>query len=288
MNILSTISSDELYRELARRTAEQAERADARRAETAAARAAARAERAAARADAERKRNEAAWAEREAEWQARYDAARRADTVAELVARKHEERALWNLPSFDDIACGDAEFDGRSRADDLDKLTAIEFSAVPYTERSNDKLQAGRLVNESFMHGETDEQGRWHPLFHLERRRDGSTYKRYVTEQPHHVSDLHQLDGGEACIVAVQVDDDLYHVMRCSKRWLDMRNVKQRNLWAKLHPNRNIPMRNPRQFIYEPEAYVSCFSADDASELAWRWAAEASIEADEALEPMYL
>lgn len=293
MNILSDISSDELYRELARRTAEQAERADARRAETAAARAAARAERSARLAEAERKRKAAAWAEREAElearWQALYGAALRDDTVDKLrEGALRWVRPLWDLPSFDEIACGDPEFDGRSRADDLDKLTAIEFSAVPYTERSNDKLQAGRLVNESFMHGETDEQGRWRPLFHLERRKDGSTYKRYVTEQPHHVSDLHQLDGGEACIVAVQVDDDLYHVMRCSKRWLDMRNVKQRNLWAKLHPNRNIPMRNPRQFIYEPEAYVSCYSADDAADLAWRWAAEASIEADEALEPMYL
>jgi len=290
---LQDFSSNELYEELARRTAEQAERADARRAETAAARAAAQAERSARLAEAERKRKGAAWAEREAElearWQALYDAALRADTVDKLrEGALRWVRPLWDLPSFDEIACGDPEFDGRSRADDLDKLTAIEFSAVPYTEQSNDKLAAGRLVNESFMHGETDDRGRWHPIFHLERRKDGSTYKRYVTEQPHHVSDLHQLDGGESCIVAVQVDDDLYHVMRCSKRWLDMRNVKQRNLWAKLHPNRNIPMRNPRQFVYEPEAYVSCFSADDASELAWRWATEASIEADEALEPMYL
>jgi len=290
---LQEFSSNELYEELARRTAEQAQAADARRAETAAARAAARAERSARLAEAERKRKAAAWAEREAELEARsqalYDAALRADTVDKL----REDalrwvRPLWDLPSFDEIACGDPEFDGRSRADDLDKLTAIEFSALPYTEQSNDKLAAGRLVNESFMHGETDDRGRWHPLFHLERRKDGSVYKRYVTEQPNHVSDLHQLDGGEACIVAVQVDDDLYHVMRCSKRWLDMRNVKQRNLWAKLHPNRNIPMRNPRQFVYEPEAYVACYSADDASELAWRWASEASIDSDSALEPMYL
>ena len=285
---LQDFSSNELYEELARRTAEQAEAADAARAKTAAARAAARAERAAAQAKADHERMIAKWKAKDAEIEARAIADAREVRVEHHVEKRHQERALWNLPSFDDIACGDAEFDGRSRADDLDKLTAIEFSAVPYSQDSNDKLQAGRLVNESFMHGEIDDSGRWQPLFHIEARKDGSTYKRFVTEQPHHVSDLHQLDGGEACIVAVQVYDDLYHVMRCSKRWLDMRNVKQRNLWAKLHPNRNIPMRNPRQFVYEPEAYVSCFSADDAADLAWRWASEASIDSDSALEPMYL
>ena len=275
---LQDFSSNELYQELARRSVEQAEAADAARASKAAARAAARAELAAARAKAEREQMLALWKAKDAEIEARSIADARAVRIEHLVEKRHEERGLWNLPGFDAIASGNPEFDGRSRADDLAKLTAIEFSALPYTEQSNDKLAAGRLVNESFMHGETDDRGRWHPLFHLERRKDGSIYKRYVTEQPNHVSDLHQLDGGEARIVAVQVDDDLYHVMRCSKRWLDMRNVKQRNLWAKLHPNRNIPMRKPNQFVYEPEAYVSCFSADDAADLAWRWASEARID----------
>ena len=60
------------------------------------------------------------------------------------------------------------------------------------------------------MIGETDESGEWQPTYHVETRRDGSTFRRYVTEQMHQVSEVHQLDGGDHCrrihvIVAVEV-----------------------------------------------------------------------------------
>lgn len=273
------IDTESLWQELARRSNLQIQQEDARRDDWLAAHNARTREAHEARAKAERERKERKWAEYAEMVEERDRKEKRAAKVAALISDRHAARALWNLPSFDTIATT-GEHDGRSGQDDIDDITALDFAAVDYVAGSNTKFLAARRVNESKLHGEYDDQGNWRPLFHREARKDGSTFKRFVSEQPHHVSDVHQLDGGEIVIVAVQVDEDRFHTMLCHKRRLDMRIIPQRNLWARLHPNRNIPMRSPLQFIYEPERYIASFHADDAADLAWRWASESSIERD--------
>jgi hypothetical protein len=276
---LDHLDTEALWQELARRTNERIAQENERRAEWVAARDARSREAHEARAKAERERKDQKWAEYAEMVEERDRKDKRAAKVAALISDRHAARALWNLPSFESIATT-GEHDGRSGQDDIDDITALDFAAVDYVAGSNTKFLAARRVNESKLHGEYDDQGNWRPLFHRETRKDGSTFKRFVAEQPHHVSDVHQLDGGETVIVAVQVGEDRFHTMLCHKRRLDMRIIPQRNLWARLHPNRNIPMRRPLQFIYEPERYIASFNADDAADLAWRWASESSIERD--------
>lgn len=278
---LDHLDTEALWQELARRSNLQIEQEDARRADWLAAHNARSEAAHKARAKAEREKMVARWKAKDAEIEARSIADAKTVRVEHLIEKRHDARALWNVPSFDTIVTPTtAEHDGRSGQDDIDDITALDFAAVDYVAGSNTKFHAARRVNESKLHGEYDDQGNWRPLFHRETRKDGSTFKRFVSEQPHHVSDVHQLDGGEIVIVAVQVDEDRFHTMLCHKRRLDMRIIPQRNLWARLHPNRNIPMRSPLQFIYEPERYIASFNADDAADLAWRWASESSIERD--------
>lgn len=236
---------------------------------------------------------------------AKRQAARQLEERARVIA--YGRAALTDVRPFEEATAhltGDAaESAGRSGADDIANLTAIDLAALDYEAGSNDKLAAARRVNESRLHGETGPDGNWTPTYHTERRQDGTKFRRYVSEQVHHVSEVHQIDGGETIIVAVKVaefqaaphvDDcpntsgqmvPVFHVMRCSKRRLDLRIIPQRNLWAKLHPNRNIPMKRPAQFIYEPEAYVTVHTdADAAADLAWRWANELKLDRDFTIE----
>lgn len=207
---------------------------------------------------------------------------------AELISRS--DLAMWQIRDFDTATAhlvgAYSESAGRSGQDDIDKLTAIEFSATLYpqgvtgpTGHASLKLVACQALNASRMIGETDANGDWHPTTHTETRRDGSTFKRYVTEQMNQVGDVHQLDGGDRVIVAVAVDD-AFHVIHASKRWLDMSKASSVSLFGKIYPNRKIPRRG-RRFFYEPVAYIRCTSADDAAELAWRWASEDRLTDDD-------
>ncbi len=218
---------------------------------------------------------------------AQRQAARQLQERARIIA--FGKVAMTDVRPFDEATAhltdDAAESAGRSGADDIANLTAIDLAALDYEAGSNDKLAAARRVNESRLHGETGPDGHWTPSFHVETRKDGTRFRRYVSEQVNHVGDVHQIDGGELVVLAVHVIDTdtgpLYHVMQCSKRRLDMRVIPQRNLWARLHPNRNIPMRRPLQFIYEPEKYVPVRNdADAAADLAWRWANELKLDRD--------
>mgnify|MGYP005994128909 CR=1 FL=1 len=227
---------------------------------------------------------------------------RRKQLRAQAIAAA-ERVAVWDVPAFSAVATGDAEHDGRSRQDDIDKLTAIEFAATLYpqgitgpTGKASLKLVACQALNASRMIGEADANGDWQPTTHTETRRDGSTFKRYVTEQMNQVGDMHQLDGGDRIIVAVQVGwqhetpvdlgdecppaHPVYHVIHATKRWLDMSQASAVSMFGKVYPNRNIP-RKGRRFFYEPVAYIRCTSADDAAELAWRWASEDRLTDDD-------
>ena len=210
---------------------------------------------------------------------------RRKQLRAQAIAAA-ERVAVWDVPAFSAVATGDAEHDGRSRQDDIDKLTAIEFAATLYpqgvagpTGKPSLKLVACQALNASRMIGEIDADGEWQPTTHTETRRDGSTFKRYVTEQMNQVGDVHQLDGGDRVIVAVAVGD-AFHVIHASKRWLDMSKASSVSLFGKIYPGRNIP-RKGRRFFYEPVAYIRCTSADDAEDLAWRWASEDRLTEDD-------
>lgn len=283
---LDSIPTEHLYAELARRSNEAAAKADAEREAKRAAREAIAAERRAARAAVERARRIAEHEHLVDEIERRAVEEKRAEKVAALIEKKHEARALWNLPGFTALATSAVEFDGRSGQDDIDEITSFAFSAVEYaqgitgpTGRPSLKLQAAQAVNASRMIGEADESGEWQPTFHVETRRDGSTFRRYVTEQMHQVSEVHQLDGGDRIIVAVEVAG-AFHVMHCAKRWLDMSKASSVSLFGKIYPNRNIPRRG-RRFFYEPIAYIRVEHAVEAEDLAWRWASEDRLTADD-------
>lgn len=216
---------------------------------------------------------------------------RRKQLRAQAIAAADRARGMWNIADFDTATAhlvGDAaECRGRSGQDDIDAMTAIAFSATEYapglvgpTGNDSLKLIAAQALNHSRMHGEYDAQGEWQPTTHTEARRDGSYFKRYVTEQPFQVSDVHQLDGGDRVVVAVDMFGDDYHVIHAHKRWLDMSKASSVSLFGKIYPKRRIP-RQGRRFFYEPVAYIRCTSADDAAELAWRWASEDRLTDDD-------
>lgn len=285
-NTLDSVPTEHLYAELLRRSNAAAEAADAERDAKRASREAAAAARRAARAAVERARRIAEHEHQVAEIERRAVEEKRAEKVAALIQQRHEARALWNLPEFAALATSAVEFDGRSGQDDIDDVTAFAFSAVEYaqgltgpTGRPSLKLAAAQALNASRMIGEIDESGEWQPTYHVETRRDGSTFRRYVTEQMHQVSEVHQLDGGDRIIVAVEVAG-AYHVMHAAKRWLDMSKASSVSLFGKIYPNRNIP-RTGRRFFYEPVAYIRTEHAIDAEDLAWRWASEDRLTADD-------
>lgn len=217
-------------------------------------------------------------------------AVRRKQLRAQAIAAAGKAQAMWDVRDFDTATAhlvgASSESAGRSGQDDIDAITAIAFAATEYapglvgpTGKPSLKLVACQAMNASRMIGEYDAQGEWQPTTHTEARRDGSYFKRYVTEQPHQVSDVHQLDGGDRVIVAVEVGDD-YHVIHANKRWLDMSKASSVSLFGKIYPKRRIP-RQGRRFFYEPVAYIRCTSADDAAELAWRWASEDRLTDDD-------
>ena len=285
-NHIESIPSEQLFAELARRSAEAAATADAEREAKRAKREAIAAERRAARAAVERARKIQKHADDLVAVERRAVEEKRAEKVAALVEQRHQARALWNLPEFAALATSAVEFDGRSGQDDADEITAFAFSAVEYaqgltgpTGRPSLKLAAAQAVNASRMIGEADESGEWQPTFHVETRRDGSTFRRYVTEQMHQVSEVHQLDGGDRIIVAVEVAG-AFHVMHCAKRWLDMSKASSVSLFGKIYPNRNIP-RTGRRFFFEPIAYIRTEHAVEAEDMAWRWASEDRLTADD-------
>lgn len=283
---IDSIPTEHLYAELLRRSNAAAEAADAEREAKRAKREAAAAARRAARAAVERARRIAEHEHQVQEIERRAVEEKRAEKVAALIKNRHDARAMWNLPEFAALATSAVEFDGRSGQDDADEITSFAFSAVEYavgltgpTGRPSLKLKAAQAVNASRMIGEVDESGEWTPTFHIETRRDGSTFRRYVTEQMHQVSEVHQLDGGDRIIVAVEVAG-AFHVMHCAKRWLDMSKASSVSLFGKIYPNRNIP-RTGRRFFYEPLAYIRTEHAVEADDLAWRWASEDRLTADD-------
>lgn len=295
MNInLSNVSDADLLAELTQRGRDRqqayaaAEAAAKHRAQARAA--VAQAQQAAQRAAAERDAKQARWDALALECERRAHDDRQAIIDGHMAKRRAARPSLLDMPAFADIATPPAEFNGTSRRDDLAKLVAIDFASYEYIpglyrgEDENglpipsDKLIAARAANASRMVGSYDEDGKWHPQFHTEHRRDGTPFRRYITEQMYHVSDVHQLDGGERVIVAVLVDDE-YHVMSCFKRHLNMRNASHARLWGAVHPNRNTPAGSV--WFYEPHAYITCYTADEAEDLAWRWAAEVRLTDDE-------
>ena len=216
---------------------------------------------------------------------------RRKQLRAQAIAAADKVQAMWDIRDFDTATAhlvGDAaESAGRSGQDDIDDITAIAFAATEYapglvgpTGKDSLKLIAAQALNHSRMHGEYDAQGEWQPTTHTEARRDGSYFKRYVTEQPYQVSDVHQLDGGDRVVVAVDMFGADYHVIHAHKRWLDMSKESSVSLFGKIYPKRRIP-RQGRRFFYEPVAYIRRTSADDAAELAWRWASEDRLTDDD-------
>jgi hypothetical protein len=295
---LSNISDADLLAELTQRGRDRQDEYAAQAAQAkhrAQARAAlAQAQQAAQRAEAERAAKQARWDALKLECERR-----RADERQAIIdGHQAKRRAAWSaslldghMPAFSDIATPPDEFNGTSRRDDLAKLVALDFSAYEYIpglfrgEDKNgvpiptDKLRASRAVNASRLVGEYDPDGKWQPLYHVEHRRDGSPFRRYVTEQMHHVSDVHQIDGGERVIVAVLVDDE-YHVMSCFKRHVNLRSSAGLRLWGAVHPNRNAPAAASVWF-YEPHSYIATYNAQDAEDLAWRWAAEARLSHDD-------
>jgi len=296
MNInLSNVSDADLLAELTQRGRDRqaayaaAEAAAKHRAQARAA--VAHAQQAAQRAAAERDAKQARWDALALQCEQRAQDQRQAIIHGHMAKRHAARPSLLDMPAFADIATPvDQEFNGTSRRDDLAKLVAIDFSANEYfaglyrghdengVPLPTDKLRAARAVNASRMIGDYDAEGKWQPQFKIEHRRDGTPFKRYITEQMHHVSDVHQLDGGERVIVAVLVDDE-YHVMSCFKRHLNMRNAAQARLWGAIHPNRNTPAGTV--WFYEPHTYIATYTADEADDLAWRWAAEIRLNDDE-------
>lgn len=287
-DLLAQVDSAALWAELSRRSAEKRAAEDAQRAERAAYRASVLASRAKARAALERARKDARWEQLRTECEARDRADKRSARVAELIAGRHEARALWNLPSFDEVACGNPEFDGRSRQDDIDSETSIEFSAVDYVDDTPLYWIAAQCVNRSYLQGEVID-GKWQPLSTTEYRRDGSRFQRYFTDKVNHVGDLHQLDGGETVIVAVLVGTRRYHVMRCEKLWLDTHNREDAKRWGRMNPGRTLSPAKRFMFVYDPKSYVEIAGdpnidvdrhdlADDAADLAWRWSTETRID----------
>lgn len=218
-------------------------------------------------------------------------AVRRTQLRAQAIAAADKAQAMWQIRDFDTATAhlvgASSESAGRSGQDDIDAITAIAFAATEYapglvgpTGKDSLKLIAAQALNHSRMHGEYDAQGEWQPTTHTEARRDGSYFKRYVTEQPFQVSDVHQLDGGDRVVVAVSMFGADYHVIHAHKRWLDMSKASSVSLFGKIYPKRRIP-RQGRRFFYEPVAYIRCTSADDAAELAWRWASEDRLTDDD-------
>ena len=283
---IESIPTEHLYAELLRRSNAAAEAADAEREAKRAKREAAAAARRAARAAIERARSIAEHEHQVQEIERRAVEEKRAEKVAALIEHKHEARKLWNLPFFETLVTTRSEFNGRSRQDDIDDITAFAFAAVEYAQGLTNptgtpslKLRAAQAVNASRMIGEVDESGEWQPTYHVETRRDGSTFRRYVTEQMHQVSEVHQLDGGDRIIVAVEVAG-AYHVMHCAKRWLDMSKASSVSLFGKIYPNRNIP-RTGRRFFYEPISYIRTEHAVEAEDMAWRWASEDRLTEDD-------
>lgn len=208
-------------------------------------------------------------------------AARRAERVAALA--DIERLPIWDLPTFEEIAVEDDEHNGSYRASDIADLVAIEFTATQYAQGMQSptgspsmKLTHAQALNASRMIGERDDQGEWQPTTHTETRRDGTPYKRYVTEQMHQISDVHQLEGGDRIIVAVEVDGAPF-VIHAHKRWLNMSKASSVKLFGAIYPNRNIPRRGLR-FFYEPVSYIRTVhtgeEATEADDLAWRWASE--------------
>ena len=284
---IDSIPTEHLYAELLRRSNAAAEAADAEREAKRAKREAAAAARRAARAAIERARSIAEHEHQVQEIERRAVEEKRAEKVAALIENKHEARKLWNLPHFQTLVTAPSEFDGRSRQDDIDDVTAFAFAAVEYTQGLTGptgtpslKLQAAQAVNASRMIGETDESGEWQPTYHVETRRDGSTFRRYVTEQMHQVSEVHQLDGGDRIIVAVEVAG-AFHVMHCAKRWLgDVRSRRAYRCSEKSTPTATSP-RTGRRFFYEPISYIRTEHAVEAEDMAWRWASEDRLTEDD-------
>ena len=233
-------------------------------------------------------------------------AVRRKQVRVQAIAAADRLHAMWQLRPFDEATAhlvgASSESAGRSRQDDIDAMTAIAFSATQFTDdwfgptgEESMALVALRALNRSFMEGETDHTGHWQPITHTETRRDGSDFKRYVTTQPHQISDVHQLDGGDRIIVAITMrertdrdpfyppmpdDVDGFYVIQAEKRWLDMEQTDSLVTFGTIYPGRAIPRKGMR-FYYNPISFVRCTNPYDADDLAWRWASAARLTEDD-------
>jgi len=231
------------------------------------------------------------------------------DTLREAGALESSvsaEVGLWKLASFEELT-GDntAEFDGRSRYDDLMKNVSLDDRAVNFATGSLLKLEAARAFNRSTWLGSSDGN-------HVEIRLDGSWFKRPLTDVGGRFSsergDLHQRHEGELAISAVvfpeqhdankeptgslgvwAVEAIKHHLPTTADGW---------QLWASVMGKKRTfrqgawfyhPLRGIRIGTFDPEKPGQQMElTDDAMLTAYRWHREIeSIESFPTTNPMW-
>lgn len=186
-----------------------------------------------------------------------------------------------------------AQFDGTSREEDLANVYQYDDLAFETEPGSNLKLHVTQALNISRFHGYQGSEVDKH----------GKAFRRAVFENPHVLGHHHYQRDGEHILSAVDLgalqaytegydyksegkgEVDRFFVACSRRRDLDLSRKGHQNLWLRVNLGRSLPKEGSpgrkRAFIIEPFRLISCYSAAECEDIAYRWKVELELGEDE-------